>query len=195
VTTIRPLDETDLPAVARIYAHYVATSVVTFDETPPTLDDWRAKAAAVAGAGLPFLVAEVDGQVAGYAYLAQYRPRPAYRHTLEDSIYLAPGHTGKGLGGRLLGALVGRARETPARQLVAVIADTGDPSSTRLHERLGFRLAGRLCQVGFKFGRWIDTALFQLDLRAPDASAGPTHPPSRRPPTTIGGCSDLTTRW
>lgn len=166
MTLIRPLGETDLPAVADIYAHYVTTSAVTFDETPPGLGDWRAKAAAISEAGLPFLVAEVDGKVAGYAYLSQYRPKPAYRHTLEDSIYLAPEHTGRGLGGRLLGELIGRARETQARQLVAVIADTGDPSSARLHERLGFRAAGRLKAVGFKLGRWIDTALFQLDLRA-----------------------------
>lgn len=166
MTTIRPLEDKDLPAVAGIYAHYVTATAVTFDETPPELADWRAKAAAVAAAGLPFLVAEVDGEVAGYAYLAQYRPKPAYRHTLEDSIYLAPEHTGKGLGGRLLGELIGRARETHARQLVAVIADAGDPSSARLHEKFGFRAAGRLSEVGFKLGRWIDTALFQLDLRA-----------------------------
>ncbi|WP_425568987.1 N-acetyltransferase family protein [Nonomuraea salmonea] len=90
MTTIRPLEDKDLPAVAGIYAHYVTATAVTFDETPPELADWRAKAAAVAAAGLPFLVTEVDGEIAGYAYLAQYRPKPAYRHTLEDSIYLAP---------------------------------------------------------------------------------------------------------
>ncbi|MEV4175837.1 N-acetyltransferase family protein [Nonomuraea sp. NPDC049709] len=164
MTKIRALAGTDLPAVADIYSHYVTTTVATFDETPLSLDDWRAKAAGITGAGLPFLVAEADGEVAGYAYLAQYRPKPAYRHTLEDTIYLAPGHTGRGLGRLLLGGLIERARETPARQLIAVIADSGDPSSTRLHEKFGFQPVGRLTAVGFKHGRWIDTALLQLDL-------------------------------
>ncbi|UBU10141.1 GNAT family N-acetyltransferase [Nonomuraea gerenzanensis] len=165
MTKVRALTETDLPAVAGIYAHYVTTTVATFDETPLTADEWRAKAGGITGAGLPFLVAEVDGEVAGYAYVAQYRPKPAYRHTLEDTIYLAPGRTGQGLGRLLLGTLIDRARETEARQLVAVIADSGDPSSARLHEKFGFAAAGRLRAVGFKHGRWIDTALMQLDLR------------------------------
>lgn len=165
MTKIRALTESDLPAVAAIYAHYVTTTVATFDEKPLSLDDWRAKAGGITGAGLPFLVAEVDGEVAGYAYLSQYRPKPAYRHTLEDTIYLAPGHTGRGLGGLLLGELVGKARETPARQLIAVIAGSEDPSSTRLHEKFGFEPVGRLKAVGFKHGRWIDTSLLQLDLK------------------------------
>ncbi|MFI7614445.1 GNAT family N-acetyltransferase [Nonomuraea terrae] len=160
MTKIRPLADADLPAVAELYAHYVTGTVATFDETPPGIEEWRKKAAT----GLPFLVAEVDGEVAGYAYLSQYRPKPAYRHTLEVSIYLAPGRTGQGLGRLLLGALVERAREIPARQLVAVIADSGDPASARLHAAFGFEEAGRLKAVGFKHGRWVDTVLFQLDL-------------------------------
>ncbi|AQZ60773.1 Phosphinothricin N-acetyltransferase [[Actinomadura] parvosata subsp. kistnae] len=165
MTKVRALLETDLPVIADIYAHYVTTTVATFDETPLTTDGWRAKAGGITDAGLPFLVAEVDGQVAGYAYVAQYRPKPAYRHTLEDTIYLAPGFTGRGLGRLLLGSLIDAARRTPARQLVAVIADSGDPSSARLHERFGFETAGRLRSVGFKHDRWIDTVLMQLDLR------------------------------
>ncbi|GAA4961598.1 phosphinothricin acetyltransferase [Nonomuraea thailandensis] len=165
MTKVRALTETDLPAVAGIYAHYVTTTVATFDETPLTADDWRAKAGGITGAGLPFLVAEVEGEVAGYAYVARYRPKPAYRHTLEDTIYLAPGRTGRGLGRLLLGCLIDAARETEARQLVAVIADSGDPSSARLHEKFGFEPAGRLRAVGFKHDRWIDTVLMQLDLR------------------------------
>ncbi|GAA3707772.1 GNAT family N-acetyltransferase [Nonomuraea antimicrobica] len=165
MTRVRALAETDLPAVADVYAHYVTTSVATFDETPPALGEWRAKAEGITGAGLPFLVAEADGEVAGYAYLSPYRPKAAYRHTFEDSIYLHPGHTGRGLGRLLLGELVARARETPARQLVAVIADSGDPASARLHAAYGFEEAGRLRAVGFKHGRWIDTLLLQLDLR------------------------------
>ncbi|MFG6199468.1 GNAT family N-acetyltransferase [Nonomuraea sp. JJY05] len=165
MTSIRALAEADLPTVADIYAHYVTDGVATFDETPLGLDQWRAKADGIAGAGLPFLVAEVDGAVAGYAYVSQYRPKPAYRHTVEDTIYLAPGLTGRGLGKLLLGELIMKTRETPARQMIAVIADTGDPSSARLHKAFGFEEAGRLRAVGFKHERWIDTVLFQLDLR------------------------------
>ncbi|TDE35127.1 N-acetyltransferase family protein [Nonomuraea mesophila] len=172
MTKVRALSDADLPAVAGIYAHYVTDSVATFDETPPSSDDWRAKAAGITGAGLPFLVADVDGQVAGYAYLAPYRPKPAYRHTVEDTIYLAPGMTGRGLGRLLLGELLDAARRTHVRRVVAVIADSGDPSSARLHEAYGFAEAGRLRGVGFKHGRWIDTVLFQLDLEIrPDRGA------------------------
>ncbi|WP_084774822.1 GNAT family N-acetyltransferase [Nonomuraea candida] len=166
MTKVRALVETDLPAIAGIYAHYVTGTVTTFDETPPGLDDWRAKAAGITEAGLPFLVAETDGQVAGYAYVSQYRPKAAYRHTLEDTIYLAPGRTGKGLGRLLLGELIDRAARTEARQIVAVIADSGDPASARLHEKFGFEPSGRLKAVGFKHGRWVDTVLMQLDLKS-----------------------------
>ncbi|MFI7420758.1 GNAT family N-acetyltransferase [Nonomuraea sp. NPDC049684] len=165
MTTIRELTEADVPAVTAIYAHYVTGGVATFDETPPGAGEWRAKTAALAAAGLPFLVAEDDGAVTGYAYLSQYRPKPAYRHSLEDSIYLAPGATGRGLGRLLLGELIRRASATDARSLIAVIADGGDPASLRLHAAFGFQEAGRLSNVGFKHGRWIDTVLLQLDLR------------------------------
>ncbi|MFG1943247.1 GNAT family N-acetyltransferase [Nonomuraea sp. NPDC048826] len=165
MTTVRPLTESDLPAVASIYAHYVTETVATFDETPPTPSEWRAKAAAITGAGLPFLVAEEDGAVLGYAYAAPYRPKPAYRHTLEDTVYLAPGATGRGLGGLLLGALIPAARKAGAAQLVAVVAGTGqEAASLRLHAAFGFTESGRLRRVGFKHGRWIDTVLLQLDL-------------------------------
>nr|WP_055505631.1 GNAT family N-acetyltransferase [Nonomuraea pusilla] len=165
MTVIRPVAPADLPAVAAIYAHYVTTSVATFEETPPDVAEWRAKAEGLARAGCPFLVAEEDGEVAGYSFAGQYRPRPAYRHTLEDSVYLAPGRTGRGIGRLLLGELVTAARAAGARQLVAVIADGGDPASRRLHAAFGFEEAGRLREVGFKHGRWIDTVLMQLTLR------------------------------
>ncbi|MFI6292827.1 GNAT family N-acetyltransferase [Nonomuraea sp. NPDC050790] len=157
---IRPVTEADLPAVTDIYAHYVLTSVATFEVDPPELGFWRAKA----DLGLPFLVAEVDGEVGGFAYAGQYRPRPGYRHSLEDSLYLAPGFTGRGLGRALLEALVAACRERGARQLIAVVADGGDPASDKLHRALGFQEAGRLRGVGFKHGRWLDTVLLQLDL-------------------------------
>ncbi|MER7363749.1 GNAT family N-acetyltransferase, partial [Nonomuraea wenchangensis] len=103
---IRPAVPADLAAVTAINAHYVANTVITFEETPPTVTDWQARLADLTARGFPFLVADVGGEVAGYAYAGPWRPKPAYRHTVEDSIYLAPGHSGRGLGGALLGALI-----------------------------------------------------------------------------------------
>ena len=157
---IRPAGPADLAAVAAIYAHYVRETVITFDEVPPTEAEWRAKAENLSA----FLVAEIDGEVAGYAYVSPYRPKPAYRHTGEDSIYLAPGRTGLGLGSALLEALLTACQKTELRQLVAVIADAGSDASTALHRRFGFEPAGRLKDVGFKHGRWIDTVLMQRSL-------------------------------
>jgi phosphinothricin acetyltransferase len=161
---IRPAEPSDLATVAAIYAHYVRETVVTFDEVPPTEADWRVKAEDLAARGLPFLVAETEGEIAGYAYAAPYRPKPAYRHTAEDSIYLAPGRTGLGLGSALLKALLTACRRTALRQLVAVIADSGSDASAALHRRFGFAEAGRLTNVGFKHDRWIDTVLMQRTL-------------------------------
>ncbi|MFI6318650.1 GNAT family N-acetyltransferase [Nonomuraea sp. NPDC050556] len=157
---VRPATPADLPEIAAIYAYYVTETVATFDEEPLGLPEWRARF----DRGGPFLVAEVDGEVAGYAYAAQYRPKPAYRHTLENSIYLAPGRTGQGLGRALLGALLAECAAAGARRVVAVIADTGDPSSLALHRSFGFEEAGRLREVGFKHGRWIDTILLQYGV-------------------------------
>ncbi len=164
MTKLRPVADADLPGVAAIYAHYVETSVATFDETPPPVEEWRAKRAAIAGAGLPFLVVEDEGEVAGFAYAGPYRPKPAYRHTVEDTVYLAPGATGRGLGRLLLGEVIDRAGRAGARQMVAVVADGGDPASLRLHAAFGFEQAGRLRSVGLKHDRWIDTVLLQRAL-------------------------------
>ncbi|MEV1286881.1 N-acetyltransferase family protein [Micromonospora sp. NPDC049679] len=161
---VRPAGPADLAAIAAIYAHYVTTSVATFDETAPTAGDWERKAADLAERSLPLLVAESDGQVVGYAYAGPWRPKPAYRHTVEDSIYLAPGHTGEGLGRALLETLLERCAQAGARQVIAVITDSGEPGSLALHRRLGFVDAGRLTAVGFKHGRWVDTLLLQRDL-------------------------------
>jgi phosphinothricin acetyltransferase len=161
---IRPVASEDAPAIAKIYAHYVEESVVTFDMEAPDVTAWREKIAGLAAAGLPFIVAEEQGSIAGYAYVAPYRAKPGYRFTGEDSIYLAPGFTGKGLGRALLTALLEECAATPVRQLVAVIADSGDPSSSILHERCGFTPAGRLREVGFKHGRRIDTIFLQCSI-------------------------------
>ncbi|MEV0626238.1 GNAT family N-acetyltransferase [Nonomuraea wenchangensis] len=161
---IRAAVPADLAAVTAINAHYVANTVITFEETPPTVADWQARLADLTARGFPFLVAEVGGEVAGYAYAGPWRPKPAYRHTVEDSIYLAPGHSGRGLGGALLGALIDGATAAGLRRMIAVIADAGDDRSIALHRRHGFTEAGRLTEVGFKLGRWVDTTLMERPL-------------------------------
>lgn len=162
---IRPADTGDLGAVAAIFGHYVTTSVVTFEVTPPTVEHWRHVLGDLRDRGLPFLVCECDGEVAGYAYAAPWRPKPAYARTVESTIYLAPGHTGRGLGRRLLTALQRQCALAGAEQMIAVIADSGDPASAALHRACGFTEAGLLRAVGSKHGRVIDTRLFQRDLR------------------------------
>ncbi|MFJ2115068.1 MULTISPECIES: GNAT family N-acetyltransferase [unclassified Streptomyces] len=171
---IRTVAPADLQAVADIYAHYVAHSVATFEETPPSVADWRIRLDDFAGRGLPFLVAEVAGEIAGYAYAGPWRAKPAYRHSVEDTIYLSPDHTGRGLGAVLLPELIAHSARAGMRRMIAVIADTGSDASAALHRRFGFVDAGRLLEVGYKHGRWIDTLLMQCDL-----SAAPVPPPVR----------------
>jgi L-amino acid N-acyltransferase YncA len=169
---VRVAAPADAEPVAAIFAHYVATSVATFEEVAPTAEDWRLRLAELAGLNLPFLVAEADGgeglegagSVCGFAYASPWRPKPAYRHTVEDTVYLSPGHTGRGIGSALLGGLLARCAAAGARQVIAVIADTGSDASAALHRRFGFTEAGRLSAVGRKHGRWIDTLLMQKDL-------------------------------
>lgn len=161
----RPATTADLPAIAEIYAHYVVNSVASFELEPPTDDEWQQRFAKVTAAGFPFLVVERDGRVAGYAYCLPWKARPAYQGTVEDSIYLAPWATGQGAGRELLGALLEASRAAGIREVIAVIADSGDPSSIALHKKLGFEDAGRLRQVGHKHGRDIDTVLLQCSLR------------------------------
>jgi phosphinothricin acetyltransferase len=162
---VRPATPGDLGAIAEIFAYYVTNSFVTFEESPPTVPQWRQRLDSLAERRLPFLVAETDGKVAGYAYAGPWRPKPAYRHTVEDSVYLAPGFRGRGLGRLLLDALLAACAEGGARQIVAVIADTGDLSSVALHRACGFTDAGRLKEVGQKHGRRLDTVLLQREVR------------------------------
>ncbi|MEU4508639.1 N-acetyltransferase family protein [Nonomuraea wenchangensis] len=161
---VRAAVPADLAAVTAINAHYVAHTVITFEETPPTVADWQARLADLTARGFPFLVADVGGEIAGYAYAGPWRPKPAYRHTVEDSIYLAPGHVGRGLGNALLAALIDGATAAGLRRMIAVIADAGDDRSIALHRRHGFTEAGRLTEVGFKLGRWVDTTLMERPL-------------------------------
>ncbi len=166
---IRPAAPVDLGAVAAIFSHYVTTSVITFEVTPPTAVDWRHTRDDLTARGLPFLVCECDGEVAGYAYAAPWRAKPAYRHTVESTIYLAPDRTGWGLGRQLLRALQRHCALAGVEQMIAVIADTGNPASIALHRACGFTDAGRLRNVGRKHGRLIDTLLMQHDLTAGSA--------------------------
>lgn len=159
---IRPAVAGDLPAVAQLYAWYVANSVVTFDLEAKSLEGWQERLADLSRRGLPFLVGRVDDELVGYAYVAPWRDRAAYRLTVENSVYLAPEHTGRGHGRRLLTALLDATRAAGAREVVAVISDSD--ASVGLHRSVGFRDAGRLTQVGFKHGRWLDVVLLQLSL-------------------------------
>ncbi|MGF6574386.1 L-amino acid N-acyltransferase YncA [Paraburkholderia sp. GAS333] len=167
---IRDATDADLPAIQAIYAHHVLTGVASFEEAPPSVDDLRTRLASVRSHGLPYMVAEIDGQVAGYCYATPYRPRAAYRNTIEDSIYIGDAWRGRGLGRILLQALIDRCEAGPWRQMVAVIADGGSGGSLSLHTQLGFELIGTLKAVGFKHGRWLDTTLMQRRLGAGDST-------------------------
>jgi len=164
---IRRAEVPDLAEVAAIFAHYVTDSVATFEEEPPPVGAWEQRLADLTERSLPFLVAEADGTVCGYAYASPWRPKPAYRHTVEDSVYLAPGQIGRGIGSALIGNLLADCAQAGARQMIAVIADTGSDASAALHARFGFSPAGRLTGVGYKHGRWIDTLLMQRSLPSP----------------------------
>ncbi|MCD5347690.1 GNAT family N-acetyltransferase [Agromyces sp. H3Y2-19a] len=164
--SLRDAVPADLPSVREIYNHYVANSTVTFDEDPMTLAEWRAKFVQLADLGMPFIVAESPtGQLLGYALVAPWKPKRAYRFTVEDSIYLGPAATGKGLGRVLLGELIERSKAAGIKEIIAVIADQGAEGSLVLHERFGFTEIGRMGRVGFKFDRWLGTILMQRSLK------------------------------
>ncbi len=161
---VRDATELDLSTIQRIYAHHVLTGTASFEEVPPAEPEMAARWQAIRHLGLPYLVAELDGIVAGYAYAGPYRPRPAYRYTVEDSVYVASGHHRGGVGRALLAALIARCEAGPWRQMIAVIGDSGNTGSIALHQRFGFRHAGTLQNVGFKHGRWLDSVLMQRTL-------------------------------
>ncbi|WP_118180270.1 GNAT family N-acetyltransferase [Paraburkholderia phosphatilytica] len=169
---LRDATDSDVPAIQSIYAEHVLTGVASFEETPPHVDDMRNRLASVRSHGLPYLVAELDGVVAGYCYATPYRPRAAYRHSIEDSIYIGHAYRGRGLGRLLLRALIERCESGPWRQMIAVIADNGSGGSLSLHRDAGFELVGTLRAVGFKHGRWLDTTLMQRTL-----GSGANEPP------------------
>jgi phosphinothricin acetyltransferase len=161
---VRDAGEADMVAVRGIYAHYVLNSLVTFEEAPPALEEMVARRLKSVGIGMPYLVAEADGQIFGFAYAAPYHTRPAYRFTVEDSVYVADGMSGRGIGSALLGEVISRCERGPWRQMLAIVGDSANAASIALHRRFGFELVGTLRAVGFKFGRWVDTPLLQRAL-------------------------------
>lgn len=165
---LRDATPADVRAIAGIFAPYAIDTLVTFETVPPTDENWLGKLQATQRAARPFLVATLDSTVIGYAYLTPWSAKPGYAWTVENSIYLTPGHTGHGYGRALLQELLARAAAADVRQVIAVVADTGSPASQALHRSAGFVEAGRLQRVGFKHGRWIDTVLMQRTLAAPE---------------------------
>ena len=167
---VRPATAQDIPAIHAIYAHHVQHGLASFEEVPPPVDEMRRRLEDVQARGLPYLAVENAGEVLGYGYCTLYRARSAYRHTLEDSVYVKQGSQGKGIGKAVLRALIERCTALNYRQIVAVIGDSGNAASIRLHASLGFVRAGNLRSVGFKFGRWVDSVLMQLPLGAGDGT-------------------------
>jgi phosphinothricin acetyltransferase len=162
---IRKATPEDLPAMVEIYNYYIQNSVVTFDMDVMALADWAEKFRWINELGLPFIVAQSpNGQIIGFAYVAPWRQKAAFKRTVEDSIYLRPAAIGKRVGTRLLQELLDQAKAAGVKEVVAVISDKGAESSIALHERFGFKHQGHLGKVGFKFGRWLGTVLMQKSL-------------------------------
>lgn len=161
---LRPSTAADVAAIASIYAHHVRFGLGSFEETPPAAEEVARRRDSVLALGLPFTVAEEGGRVVGYAYAQPYRPRSAYRFSLEDSIYVAPDCARRGIGQALLADLVERCAGLGYRQMVAVIGDSANLASIRLHEKLGFVRIGVQPAIGFKLGRWVDSVLMQRAL-------------------------------
>jgi phosphinothricin acetyltransferase len=165
--TVRAAEADDVPAIQAIYAHHVLHGIASFEEEPPDHAEMSRRRADVLARGLPYLVAEDrpgSGAILGFAYAGPYRARPAYRYALEDSVYVLPGKGGRGIGSALLGALIERCAALGYRQMIAVIGDSANASSIRLHARHGFRNVGVLASVGFKHGRWVDSVFMQRAL-------------------------------
>ena len=164
--SIRDAVPEDLPHIREIYNHYVMNSTVTFDETPMTIAALRKKFASVHKLGFPYIVAvSPSGQILGYAYVYPWKDKAAYRFTVENSIYLGPGATGKGLGKVLLGELITRSKAAGVKEIIAVIADKGAEGSIKIHKDYGFKDVGHMGKVGFKFGRWLGTYMMQKSLK------------------------------
>ncbi|MGQ3000825.1 MAG: GNAT family N-acetyltransferase [Hydrogenophaga sp.] len=167
---IRPSRDEDLDAITRIYGHHVLHGTGTFETTPPTPAEMTARRADVLGKGLPWLVAEEGGQVLGYAYGNWFKPRPAYRFSVEDSIYMDPAAHRQGLGRALLAELLAALERAGTRKVMAVIGDSANAGSIGVHKALGFEPVGVVQSCGWKFGRWLDIVLMQKTLGAGDSA-------------------------
>jgi L-amino acid N-acyltransferase YncA len=176
---IREATSGDLPAITAIYAHAVENGTASYELTPPSLAEMTQRYETLRSGGFPYIAAEDQGALLGYAYAGAFRPRPAYRFVVEDSIYVDPKAQGRGVGGLLLVELIARATALGFRQMIAVIGDgRPDSASVKLHEKLGFAHSGRLVGSGYKHGRWLDTAFMQLEMNGgtsvpPDADSLP----------------------
>ena len=161
---IRSSKAADMPAIAEIYGYHVHNGLASFELLAPSIDEMTQRRADVISRNFPYLVAELDGRVVGFAYASLYRSRPAYRHTLENSVYVHRDFVGRGMGRALLDAVVEGCVKTGARQLIAVIGDSGNKASIKLHAACGFKRSGTLKAVGFKFGQWVDSVTMQRAL-------------------------------
>lgn len=170
--SIRDSRADDIPAIAAIYGHWVTHGLASFEIQPPDAAEMARRRAAILDAGYPYLVAEWDGRLLGYAYASAYRPRPGYRFAVENSVYVAPGAGRAGIGRALLEALIARCTAQGFRLMVAVIGDSANAASIALHERAGFTQAGLLPAIGWKHGRWLDSVLMTRPL-----GPGATTPP------------------
>lgn len=168
---VRPATVEDMQAVQEIYAHEVTAGSVSFELEPPDVEEMRQRFQTARVAGYPYLVATLSGRIAGYAYAGPYRARPAYRYTVENSVYVAPWARRRGVASRLLEALISECETLPFRQMVAIIGDSANAASVDLHRKAGFRLVGTLKDVGYKFDRWLDTVIMQRTL-GPGAGGG-----------------------
>ncbi|MEQ1535119.1 MAG: N-acetyltransferase family protein [Burkholderiaceae bacterium] len=165
---IRPSTDADLSTITAIYAHHVLKGTGTFEVDPPSLDDMRGRRADVLSKGLPWLVAVDDGNVIGYAYCNWFKPRPAYRFSAEDSIYLSPEAAGKGVGRTLLAELMAQAQQAGVRKLIAVVGDSANAGSIAVHASAGFQPVGVLKSCGWKFDKWLDVVLMDKFLGEAD---------------------------
>ncbi|MEX3654588.1 MULTISPECIES: GNAT family N-acetyltransferase [Mycolicibacterium] len=164
-TVVRATSPDDLDAISAIYAHHVETGVATFELIAPHREEWERRLATAQKSELPFLTAALDGEIVGYAYCSPWKQRPAYRHTVENSIYLAAQAAGRGIGTLLLQGLLDGCTAAGIREVIAVVVDTDEAAaSLALHRKHGFVEAGRLRAVGYKHGRWLDTVLLQCSL-------------------------------
>lgn len=169
--TIRPSTDQDIAAITAIYAHHVLNGTGTFETTPPTELDMAARRADVLAKDLPYLVAQEDGRILGFAYCSWFKPRPAYRYSAEDSIYMADGERGRGAGKQLLAALAQEAQAVGVRKLIAVIGDSANQGSVRVHVACGFTPVGVLKSCGWKFGKWLDVVLMEKPLGLGDSTS------------------------